>query len=117
MLRYGTRIWPGIFIGNFLVTGWAFGFSPQSIQIYFATGMGATFFTFTGSYLINKYSSSTIELINDKEIILFVLLGGPVSCLIPATIGISAMSVSGIISAPEIPINWFAWWISDTLGC
>ena len=116
MLRYGTRIWPGIFIGNFLVTSWAFGFSPQSIQIYFATGMGATFFTFTGSYLINKYSSSTIELINDKEIILFVLLGGPVSCLIPATIGISAMSVSGIISAPEIPINWFAWWISDTLG-
>ena len=116
MLLYGPRIWPGIFIGNFCISAWAFGFDAQSAQIYIATGTGGTLFAYTGVLLIKKYSGYPNDLINDKEIILFLLLGGPVSCLIPATIGITAMALSGIISLSEIPINWFSWWVGDTIG-
>lgn len=116
MLLYGPRIWPGIFIGNFCISAWAFGFDAQSAQVYIATGGGGTLFAYTGTLLIKKYSGYPNELINDKEIILFLLLGGPVSCLIPATIGITAMTLSGIISLSEIPLNWFSWWVGDTIG-
>lgn len=116
VLLYGKRIIPGVFIGNFCISAWAFGFDQQSIQIYIATGTGASLFVLTGSYLIKKYAGFPNELIDDKEIILFLLLGGPVSCLISSTIGISAMSLSGIISADEIPVNWFSWWVGDTIG-
>lgn len=116
MLLYGPRIWPGIFIGNFCISAWAFGFDAQSVQVYIATGTGGTLFAYIGSILIKKYSAYPNELIKDKEIILFLLLGGPVSCLIPASIGITAMSLSGIISISEIPVNWFSWWVGDTIG-
>ena len=116
ILIYGSRILPGIFIGNFLISGWVFGFSSQAIQIYLATGIGATVYAFSAACLIKKYSGFPIELIKDKEIFLFLLLGGPVSCLIPASTGISAMFFSGVISASEIPSSWFTWWVGDILG-
>ena len=116
MLLYGTRIWPGIFIGNFCISAWAFGFDAQSIPVYIATGTGGTFFAYVGSKLIKKYSSYPNDLIVDKDIILFLLLGGPVSCLIPATVGITVMTINGVISPPEIPLNWFSWWVGDTIG-
>lgn len=116
MLLYGSRIWPGIFIGNFCIYAWSFGFDAQSIQIYIATAIGATLFAYTGFYLIKKYLGFPIDLIKDKEIFLFFLLGGPISSLIPATIGITAMTLSGIISPSAIPLNWFSWLIGDTIG-
>ena len=116
MLLCGSRIWPGIFIGNFCISAWAFGFDAQSVQVYIATGTGATLFAYVGTILIKRYSDYPKELIDDKKIILFLLLGGPVSCLIPATIGITTMTLSGIISPSEIPVNWFSWWVGDTIG-
>ncbi len=116
MLLYGSRIWPGIFIGNFCISAWAFGFDTHSIPTYIATGTGATLFAYTGMRLINKYTSYPSDLIFDKDIVLFLLLGGPISCLIPATIGITAMLFNGIISPNEIPLNWLSWWVGDTIG-
>lgn len=116
ILLYGSRIWPGIFIGNFCITAWAFGLDELSIQISIATATGGTLFAYIASLLIKKFSGYPNELIDDKEILLFLFFGGPISCLIPATIGISAMSFAGIISASEIPVNWFTWWVGDTIG-
>lgn len=116
VLLYGPRIWPGIFIGNFCISAWAFGFDLNSTLIYIATGTGATLFAVAGSKLIKKYTSYPSDLIFDKDITLFLLLGGPVSCLIPATVGITTMFFNGIISANEIPLNWLTWWVGDTIG-
>ena len=33
MLLLGKRIWPGVFIGNFLISAWAFGFNADSILV------------------------------------------------------------------------------------
>jgi len=116
VLLYGSRIWPGIFIGNFCISAWAFGFDLNSTLLYIATGTGATLFAILGSKLIQKYTSYPSDLIFDKDITLFLLLGGPVSCLIPATVGITTMFFNGIISANEIPLNWLTWWVGDTIG-
>jgi len=116
MLLYGPRIWPGIFIGNFCISAWAFGFDAQSVAIYIATGTGGTLFAYIGMKLITKYSSYPSDLVLDKDIVLFLLLGGPLSCLIPASIGIIAMLFAGIISPNEVPLNWLSWWVGDTIG-
>jgi len=116
MLLYGPRIWPGIFIGNFCISAWAFGFDASSLPVFLATGTGGTLFAYIGSLLIKKHANYPGDLIIDRDIILFLLLGGPVSCLIPATIGISAMALSGIISPSEIYLNWLSWWVGDTIG-
>ena len=116
VLLYGSRLYPGVFIGNFCISAWSFGLDVQLIHIYIATGIGGTLFVYVGTSLIKKYAGFPNELIDDKQIILFLLLGGPVSCLVSATIGITTMSFSGIISLQEMPVNWFSWWVGDTIG-
>jgi signal transduction histidine kinase/CheY-like chemotaxis protein/integral membrane sensor domain MASE1 len=116
MLLYGTRVWPGILIGNFCISAWAFDFNPQLLFVCFAIGVGGTLFAYIGCYLIKKYSCFPNDLVDDKKILLFLLLGGPVSCLIPATLGTITLLLSSVISADEIALNWVSWWVGDTIG-
>jgi signal transduction histidine kinase len=116
MLLYGNRVWPGIFLGNFCISGWTFGFDVQSIPVYLATSTGAALFAYIGARLIKKYANYPGNLVFAKDIIAFLVLGGPVSCLVPATIGITAMSLYGFVSPAETPINWLTWWVGDTVG-
>jgi signal transduction histidine kinase/ActR/RegA family two-component response regulator len=116
MLLLGKRIWPGIFIGNFCISAWAFGFNEESLPIYVITGFGATSCALVGSHLIRCFVGFPNPLVDDKSILLFMLLGGPLSCLLPATIAMIAMYLSGIISVSEIPVNWISWWAGDTMG-
>lgn len=116
VLLLGKRIWPGIFIGNFCISAWAFGFHDAPVIVYLATGFGATLNALVGSSLIHRLVGFPNKLIEDKAIISFLLLGGPVSCLLPATIGLTSMALTGIITMDEIPVNWFSWWVGDTIG-
>ncbi len=86
MLLLGPRIWPGIFLGNFLISAWAFGFDADSILVNAITGSGATGCALLGAYLIKRFVGFPNALVDDKSILLFLLLGGPLSCLLPATI-------------------------------
>jgi len=116
MLLLGPRIWPGIFIGNFCISAYAFGFTETSLPIYVATGFGATCCALVGTALIKRFVGFPTPLTDDRSILLFMLLGGPLSCLIPASIGIAAMVLANIVTAPEITVNWVSWWVGDTIG-
>ncbi len=116
MVLCGPRIWPGIFLGNFCISACAFGFNPTSSGIYLATATGATLCAYAGYRLIKRFVGLPNDLVEDKDIVLFLLLGGPLSCLIPATVGIGSMLLGGIISWREIAVNWFSWWVGDTIG-
>lgn len=116
MLLLGKRVWPGIFIGNFCISAQAFGYSEESLMIYAITGFGAASGALAGTYLIKRFVGFPNPLVEDKSILLFMLLGGPLSCLLPATVAMTAMSLGGIISASEIPANWVSWWAGDTMG-
>jgi len=116
MLLLGPRIWPGIFLGNFLISAWAFGFNADSILVNAITGSGATGCALLGSYLIKRFVGFPNALVDDKSILLFLLLGGPFSCLLPATVAMISMFFAGIISPAEIPVNWLNWWVGDTIG-
>jgi signal transduction histidine kinase/CheY-like chemotaxis protein len=116
VLLQGKRVWPGIFIGNFCISAWAFGFNQDALLIYTATGFGATACALVGALLIQHYVGFPNPLTDDKSILLFMLLGGPLSCLIPATIGMIAMNLTGVIALSEIPVNWISWWVGDTIG-
>ncbi len=116
MLIYGPAIWPGIFIGNFLISAWAFGFNPENFPIYIATGIGASLNAYISSKLIKKTIGFPNDLIKDRDIFIFFLIGGPLGCLISSSVGIGSMYTANIISSSEIVINWAVWWAGDTIG-
>ncbi|PPD17953.1 MAG: hypothetical protein CTY24_13875 [Methylobacter sp.] len=116
LLLLGLRIWPGVFIGNFCISAWTWGLQSPEFFLCVATATGATLAAVTGTVLIKRWVGFPTTLIEDRDIILFNLLGGPVACLIPATVGICGLVICGRIAPGEISGNWVSWWVADTIG-
>lgn len=116
LLLLGLKIWPGVFIGNFCISAWTWGTQPPEFFLCLATATGATLAAVTGTLLIKRWVGFPTVLTEDRDIFLFNLLGGPAACLIPATIGISCLFLTGNISWSDISSNWVSWWIADTIG-
>lgn len=116
MLFYGPKIWPAIFIGNFCTSGWAFGFDTALFPVYMATGTGATLNAWFGNALIKRTIGFPNELLTTREIVYFLLIGGPLASLISAGIGIATMFWAGILRPSEIWPNELTWWIGDSIG-
>ena len=93
-LLFGMRIWPGILVGSFCVNvGAAFDASStasilNSLAVATGIGIGAVFQATAGTYLIRKVVGFPSSLDGEKEILKFLAIGGPVSCLASATTGI-----------------------------
>jgi len=118
LLLLGKRIWPGVFLGSFAISAFvsAFSFDTPMLAIHAAHAAGATLSALLGHVLIKKFVGIPNSLIEDRGILLFMLLGGPLSCLVAPTVGITAMYQAGMIGATQIASRWFFWWTGDTMG-
>ena len=122
VLLFGYRVWPGILVAHFLVNVFtAFDASSatsalKSTALPLTIACGGALQAICGAALIRRYVGSTIVLQDQREIVKFLALGGPVSCLISATVGQASLLAWGMVSAPDIPFSWFTWWVGDTIG-
>jgi signal transduction histidine kinase/CheY-like chemotaxis protein len=116
-LLFGKRILPGIFFSNLSLSAWVFGFEDvAALLVGFAFGFCAVLSAWAASFLVKRSINFPNPLLDYKSILRFMFLGGPVSCLIPATLSIITLKLAGILTFIELPTNWFAWWLSDTLS-
>jgi signal transduction histidine kinase/integral membrane sensor domain MASE1 len=118
LLLLGKRKWPSVFLGTFAASAFAYDFSSDAalIAVYAANATGATLSVLLGCMLIEKFVGFPNPLIEDRCVILFLLLGGPLSCLITPTIGVTALHRAGMIEPAQILPHWFSWWIGDMMG-
>src|SRR6266481_4288558 len=111
LLIFDYSLWPGIFLGAFFanfVTG-------APILTSSAIGAGNTLEALTGVFLLHKVGFS-LKFEHLRDILLFVGLGAFLSTLVSATIGSSALWLSGIVNLSTIGPTWITWWIGDVLG-
>jgi len=122
MLASRYRVWPGIFAGHFLVN-----LSPglnatpalpflASLPLALSIAAGGTLQAALGAFLTRRFVGYPNRLDKEKDIIFFLLLGGPVSCLAGATFGATSLFFLGVVSAADYPFNWFTWWVGDAIG-
>ena len=122
ILLFGRGIWPGILIGSFSVyAGIAFdSASPATMLIssLLPTGIavGVTLQALAGAQLIRRFVGFPNPLDRLKNIFKVLILGGPLSCLIAATIGVTSLRLAGAIQWNGYFINWWNWWLGDTVG-
>ncbi|MGR9114368.1 MAG: EAL domain-containing protein [Gammaproteobacteria bacterium] len=122
MLIYGKRALPGIFLGSLAVQSYAFMdyFSSEtiwnSLVIGAITSVASSCQAILGRFLIGRYVGFNDPLIFDSKIIKFLLLGGPVSCFVAATIGVSTLWLKGIVTGSDCLLSWGTWWVGDTIG-
>jgi two-component sensor histidine kinase len=122
VLLFGYRVWPGILVAHFFVNFFtAYDASGseaalRSVALPLGIAGGGVLQAVCGAALIRRAIGSTIVLQDEKEIAKFLALGGPVSCLISATLGQVNLLAWGMVSASDVPFSWFTWWVGDTIG-
>ena len=122
LLMFGYRAWPGVFLGAALTNAYIAidaGNDPLSnISLILAGSIasGAAIQALLGSFLIRRYVGFPTTLEQEKDIIRFLLLGGPVSCIVSASFGITTLFALGFISPENYLPSWGKWWVGDTVG-
>src|SRR4051812_38013926 len=84
-LLFGNRVWPGIFVGAFLVNLTTSGSVAASVLI----AAGNTLEGWTGAYLVTRFAQGRRAFEQPADIFRFMLGGGLLGPTVSATIGVS----------------------------
>ena len=122
LLVWGLTTLPGIFLGsfflNFYITYNNDGYVFDLLNLFtgIITGTGAILQALFGWWLVKYFVKLNNPLHLPKDILIFALLTGPVSCVVAATISSVGLYSIGLISPENFSINWVTWWIGDSIG-
>ena len=121
LLLYGAPLAPGVWLGSFamnLVIGHqGSGHVTVTNAALAATiALGSMAQALAGVWLIRRAIGFPNALDREKDIGLFLLLGGPLSCLISATTGVTSLHFYGLIATDQYLQNWVVWWVGDAIG-
>lgn len=115
LLAWGPRLWPGLWIGAFLFHFWLeTPLDDVAVAAFVATA--ATLQALFAARLTRHLLDAPIPLAREGDVFRFLLLGGPLSCLVSASITIPAIYLIGHITAEHAMTLWLFWWTGDTLG-
>jgi len=126
LLTWGARLWPGVFLGSFLFNWWLSQLLvPEAVSdaarardlvgaLVIAGGV-ALQALFCAS-LARPVLRSGRVLTSVRSAVPFLLVSGPVSCLVSASIGVGARWAWGDLPFEEVWANWFTWWMGDSIG-
>ena len=122
VLLYGNRLLPAVWLGSFLLnlsvaygtsTGQNFS-SPAFLPALIATG--ALLQAALGGYLVRRFVRFPALLEQGRDIYTFFALAGPVSCLVGASIGTTALLAHSVITITGFRLIWLTWWSGDVMG-
>jgi len=118
VLLAGNRVWPGILLGELLLTfslsGGPLTFGALAMPFFVA--VGAVLQAVVGAFLVRRLAAWPNSLSEPREIGLMLLYGGLLACLISATIGTFSMWMAGAIPLSILPHHWTTWWAGDVMG-
>ena len=121
-LLFGYRIWPGILLGSFLINVWTSldatnaASIVKSILAATSIGVGASLQAVVGALLIHRFVRFPTALAEAKDVIKVLILGGPVSCLVNSTWGVTSLLSASVIERADYAFHWWTWWVGDAIG-
>jgi len=111
-LLLGYQVWPGIFLGAFLVNVTTAGTVATSIGI----AAGNTLEGLLGAYLVNRFASGRNVFDRAQDIFKFTVLAGMVSTMVSATLGVTSLALDGFADWANYGSIWLTWWLGDMAG-
>lgn len=133
---YATVIWPasgvaiaacllfgytstlGVFLGSTLVNI-SIGYSNTgdlNFVVPMMIAVGSTLQTIFSYALVRKFIGRTLEFYNIRHVLSFIVLAGPIGCLVSASAGSMILYTHGIIQSEQFLLNWLSWWLGDSVG-
>ncbi|TBR22817.1 response regulator, partial [bacterium] len=116
LLIGGDGLWPGLLLGHFVVNLSMGGTDPASVFLAAAIAAGGTLQALAGARLVRRWPGFPNSLARTGDILRFMLLAGPVACLVSPSVGTAALLGLGRVAGAEAPFSWGTWWVGDVLG-
>jgi len=122
VLVFGYSVWPGICLGSCLVNlpttlhALSHASAWEALLVLVSIGLGASLEAVVGAFFVKRFVGFPDPLEEERKVIWFLILGGPLSCFINATMSVTILSMVGVIPWTNYPINWGTWWIGDSIG-
>lgn len=115
LLMCGNRCWPGIWLGAFIADFWL-DQSLNGISVAALLASATTLQALLGSWLTRSLISRKLPLIQNTDVWRFLLLAGPVACLLAPSIKIPALYFLNHLAGMEASTLWLMAWTGDTVG-
>ena len=112
LLLWGYRLWPGIFLGAFLVNLTTSGSLSTTLSIAFGNSLEAVL----GAWLINYFADGAKVFERARNIFKFVLLAALLSTTVSATFGATSLTLVGFAHGQQYAAIWLTWWLGDMAG-
>lgn len=117
VLIWGYPMLLGVLLGSTLLNLTLGGpLSWPGLAVASVIALGTTLQCLTAYWLIKRLVGFPNPLTDERSIFLLLLIGGPLTCMISASAGVTALYLSQVISYTQIPTTWFTWWIGDSIG-
>jgi signal transduction histidine kinase len=112
LLTFGYRVWPAVFAGAFVVNVSTAGSVATSVAI----ALGNTLEGLLGAYLVVRYANGARAFDHAQDVFKFAALGGLLSSLVSATIGVVSLCLGGYARWDDFDGIWLTWWLGDATG-
>ena len=112
LVVFGRDVWPGIFLGAFLVNLTTTGSVAPSIGI----ALGNTLEGVAGAWLVNRFARGRQVFDRSGDVFRLALLAGMGSTTISATLGVASLCLFGLASMWSSGPIWLTWWLGDAVG-
>src|SRR6266404_6836883 len=109
ILLWGYRLWPGIFVGAFLVNITTQGSWGTSLGI----ATGNTLEALVAAGLVRRFADGSNCFEHARSTVRFILFAGILSTMISATVGVTTLCLGGYAEWNHSWPVWSTWWIGD----
>lgn len=112
VLVFGARMSFGIALGALLANAWA------GLPILLAAGiaLGNALEAVTGAFLLRRLARFRDSLERRRDVFALIVLAAMLSTMIAASLGVTTLTLGGIVPAGESAAAWLRWWLGDMMG-
>lgn len=111
-LVLGSRAWPAVFVGAFVVNVMTAGSVLTSLGI----ATGNTLEAVIGTHLVMRWGRGRAAFDRARSAFAFVVLAGGVGTTVAATVAVASLSLGGFIPPGDWQQVWITWWLGDAVG-
>jgi integral membrane sensor domain MASE1 len=111
VLLFGWRAVPGVFLGAFLFNAT----TAVPLWVSLAIGVGNTLEAVVGAWLLRR-AGFRREIDRVRDVLALAGLAALLATAISATIGVSALWLSGFVNGADVRAAWAIWWLGDASG-
>jgi len=112
VLLLGYRVWPGIWLGAFLVNITTTG----SLTTTLCIAGGNTLEVLLGAWFVQRFAGGWRAFEGTRGIFRFVLFAAGLSTMVSATIGVTSLALGGFARWENYTAIWITWWLGDAVS-